>query len=381
MSTEKEKDTENTTTNTEENKEQPEQATHDPVRWFTLFIFLLCVFLFIWYVMADRHAPWTDQARVQGFIIPMTPKVSGKVIKVDVINDQIVKKGDLLLEINPNDYEIAVQRAESDLELALQDIGAGTANVDSVIAQLESAKAQLKKSQVDLTRFQNIYEKDPGAISQASIDRKEAAVDSATSKVEGLRAEVEKAKQQLGSKDDDNPRIRDARAALEQARINLAETRLYAPSDGGITNLNIDEGYYAVANTALMTFISSTNVWVKAYYRENSLSNMKINDSVEIALDVAPGRIFEGKVSTIGFGVSQPSGGAAGQLETVQENSGWLRDAQRFPVMIKFTDESSRGLRRHGGQADVQVYTGDRKIINGLGWFWIRLMSYLSYVY
>ncbi len=102
------------------------KAKQDPVRWLTLFVLIFCIFLFVWYVAADRLAPWTDQARVQGFIIPITPEVSGEVIKVNVVADQIVKAGDLLLEIDPKDYEIAVRRAESDLELAGQDVGASS---------------------------------------------------------------------------------------------------------------------------------------------------------------------------------------------------------------------------------------------------------------
>jgi len=356
-------------------------AKQDPVRWLTLFVLIFCIFLFVWYVAADRLAPWTDQARIQGFIIPITPEVSGDVIRVNVVADQIVKAGDLLLEIDPKDYEIAVRRAESDLELAGQDVGASSANIDSTIAQLSEARAELKKKQSDLQRAQNIYNKDPGAMSEAEIVRRQAGVEQSESKVTSLRAEVEKAKQQAGSEGEDNAMIRDARAALKQAQINLSESKLYAPSDGVITNLTVDEGYYANVGTPLMTFISATNVWIKAYLRENSLSNLKIGDPVEISLDIAPGQIFKGEVSTIGYGVSQPSGGAAGELETVQANSGWLRDAQRFPVTIKFSDDSSRGIRRHGGQADVQIYTGDHFIINTLGRFWIRLMSCLSYVY
>jgi multidrug resistance efflux pump len=356
-------------------------SKHDPVRWATLFVFIFCLFLFIWYVAADRLAPWTDQARVQGFIIPITPEVSGVVIKVNVVADQVVRKNDLLLEIDPEDYEIAVRRAESDLELAGQDVGAGSANIDSAIAQLSEARAQLKKKQSDLQRAQNIYNQDPGAMSEAEIDRRQAGVEQSESKVASLLAEVEKARLQAGSEGEDNARIRDAAAALKQAQLNLSETKLYAPSDGGITNLNIDEGHYASIGTPLMTFISASDVWVKAYLRENSLSNLKLGDPVEILLDAAPGKIFKGEVSTIGYGVSHSSGGATGELETVKVNSGWLRDAQRFPVTIKFSDDSSRGIRRHGGQADIQIYTGDHFIVNTLGRIWIRLMSCLSYVY
>jgi len=379
MTTDQEKETteEQAATETQEDA----NSKHDPVRWVTLYVFIFCLFLFVWYVAADRNAPWTDQARVQGFIIPITPKVSGVVVKVNIVADQVVRKGELLLEIDPADYEISVRRAESDLELAGQDVGAGSANIDSTIAQLAEARATLKKKLSDLERAQKIYNKDPGAMSESEIDRRQAGVEQSKSKVTSLRAEVEKAKQQAGGAGEDNARIRDAKAALKQAQINLSETKLYAPSDGGIANLTIDEGYYANVGTPLMTFISGTDVWVKAYLRENSLSNLKIGDAVEILLDVAPGKIFKGEVSTIGYGISQPSGGAAGELETVKADSGWLRDAQRFPVIIKFSDDSSRGIRRHGGQADVQIYTGDHFIVNTLGRIWIRLMSYLSYVY
>jgi multidrug resistance efflux pump len=379
MTTDQEKETteEQVATETQEDA----NSKHDPVRWVTLYVFIFCLFLFVWYVAADRLAPWTDQARVQGFIIPITPKVSGVVVKVNVVADQVVGKGDLLLEIDPADYEIAVRRAESDLELAGQDVGAGSANIDSTIAQLAEVRAELKKKKSDLQRAQKIYNTDPGAMSESEIDRRQAGVEQSESKVRSLRAEVEKAKQQAGGEGEDNARIRDAKAALKQAQINLSETKLYAPSGGGITNLTIAEGYYANTGAPLMTFISGTDVWVKAYLRENSLSNLKIGDQVEILLDVAPGKIFKGEVSTIGYGISQPSGGAAGELETVKADSGWLRDAQRFPVMIKFSDDSSRGIRRHGGQADVQIYTGDHFIVNTLGRIWIRLMSLLSYVY
>ena len=98
-------------------------------------------------------------------------------------------------------------------------------------------------------------------------------------------------------------------------------------------------------------------------------------------LDALPGQVFSGTVASIGFAVSQPSGGKAGEVETVNSSSGWLRDAQRFPVIIRFDDDGTRGFRRYGGQADVQFYTGDHAILNALGRLWIRLMSYLSYVY
>jgi multidrug resistance efflux pump len=260
-------------------------------------------------------------------------------------------------------------------------VGAGGAAVESAAASLADARSRRKRAQQDFDRVQNIYKEHPGAVSKAELERKQTALAGAKSQVAEAEAELEKAKQELGKGGQDNPRIQAAIAALEKAKIDLAETTLRAPSDGGITNLKIDEGHYANAGAPLMTFVSATDVWVQANLRENSIGNLNVGDRAEIVLDVAPGRVFPGKVSSIGFGVKQPSGGEVGELESVKGDSGWLRDAQRFPVIVEFADNSAYGLRRAGGQADVQIYTPGHPILYALGWLWIRLMSVLSYVY
>ena len=153
------------------------------------------------------------------------------------------------------------------------------------------------------------------------------------------------------------------------------------PSHGGITNLKIDEGHYASVGAPLMTFIEVENVWVKANLRENSIANVKVGTPVDIILDSTPGRVFQGKVNSIGFAVSHEKGGAIGDLETIESSAGWLRDAQRFPVYIAFDDDSAKGNLRLGGQADVQFYSTDNWLINSLGWIWIRILSWFSYIY
>ena len=98
---------------------------------------------------------------------------------------------------------------------------------------------------------------------------------------------------------------------------------------------------------------------------------------------MAPGEVYQGKVFSRGYAVQHSSEqSAAGEAATIKGDSGWLRDAQRFPVIIQFADDRAKGYRFVGGQADVQVYTqNSNAILNGLGWLWIRLMSWLSYVY
>jgi multidrug resistance efflux pump len=351
----------------------------DPVRKTTRIVLIVVAVLFIWYVVADRLAPWTDQARVQAYVIPIVPQVSGKVVSVKVEKDQMVQPGDPLLRIDPSDYQLAVESAESALELAGQEIGAGTATVSTAQAKLVEAITNLEHMRTQSARVYELEKKQ--VMSKAEGDKARAVVKSAEAQVDSARAELEKAKQALGEQGADNPRIRSAVASLKKAQLDLSRTVIVSPSLGGITNLQIDEGHYAVAGQPLMTFIESDNVWIQANMRENNIANIKQGDPVDIVLDVAPGRVFNGRVVSIGFAVDSETTGEVGDLATVESKSGWLREAQRFPVIIAFDDDNARGFKRLGGQADVLVYTSNNWIINPLGWLWIRLLSWFSYVY
>ncbi|MGB5517111.1 MAG: HlyD family secretion protein [Gammaproteobacteria bacterium] len=363
---------------TEEDKTSSDN-TADPVRKITRYVLLVVAVLFVWYLVADRIAPWTDQARVQAFVIPIVSQVSGRVIEVDVIKDQVVEPGHVLLKIDPTDYELAVQTAEAALELAGQEIGAGTATVTTAQAKLVEAITNLEHAETQSARVFELENKQ--IMSKSEGDKARAVVKQAKAQVDSARAELEKAKQALGVQGEANPRIRAAIADLKKAQLDLSRTTLQAPSKGGITNLQIEEGYYAGAGAPLMTFIEFDNVWIQANMRENNIANIKPGDPVDILLDVAPGKVFKGKVSSVGFAVDNAATGEVGGLATVEGKTGWLRDAQRFPVIIVFDDDRARGLRRLGGQADVLVYTSNNWIINALGWLYIRLLSWLSYVY
>ncbi|MBT8130106.1 MAG: HlyD family secretion protein [Gammaproteobacteria bacterium] len=355
------------------------ENTPDPVRRVTRYLMIIIVILFIWYVASDRIAPWTDQARVQAYVIPIVPQVSGRVIEVNVVKDEVVAPGHVLLKIDPSDYELAVQAAEAALELAGQEIGAGTATVTTAQAKLVEAITNLEHARTQSARVFELEKKN--VMSKAEGDKARAVVKQAEAQVDSARAELEKARQALGVQGEANPRIRSAIADLKQAQLDLSRTTILAPSKGGITNLQVEEGYYASAGVPLMTFIEFDNVWIQANMRENNIANIEPGDSVDIALDVAPGKVFKGKVSSVGFAVGSDHANQVGGLVTVESKSGWLRDAQRFPVIIVFDDERAYGLRRLGGQADVLVYTGNNWIINPLGWLYIRLLSLFSYVY
>ncbi|MPW37391.1 HlyD family secretion protein [Vibrio sp. B1Z05] len=352
---------------------------HDPVRKLTRYVFTLVALIFTWYLFADRHTPWTDQARVQAYVIPIAAQVPGRILDVNVAQDQIVQRGTSLFKIDPSDYELNVELAQSEVEIAGQEIGAGMANVVTAQASLVEAQTNLEHVNVQSARVFELEQRK--LYSKSDGDKARAAIKQARAQLRIAEANLDKAKQSLGAEGEANPRVRTAMAKLRQAQLDLSRTEIFAPTTGGITNLQIDIGHYAKAGSPIMTFVDADDIWIEANLKENNLANLNIGDPVDISLDITPGKIYKGSVRSIGFAVASGSNDAIGGLVSVKSTSGWLRDPQRFPVTISFEEDIPQGLRRVGGQADVQFYTSDNLLLNGIAKGYINLISWLSYVY
>ncbi len=348
------------------------------VRNTSLSLLLLCALIFAWYLGAERYTPSTDNARVRAYVLPLASQVAGRIDEVRVVNNQVVEQGEVLLRIEQERYQLAVRKAEADLALAGQEVGAGTANVASAQARLIEAVTNLNNIKADTARILAVAEQ--GYVSQTDVDRARAQLSNAQAGVDKAQADLEVAKQQAGIDDERNPKVQRALTALGQARLDLENTEIRAPRLGLVSNLRYDVGYYANPGQPLMTFISTRDVWVEAYLRENNLEHIATGNEVEMVLDAAPGRVIKGQVVSVSYGVQFESG-SVGTLQDPVTTTGWLRDPERFPVLIRFTDEDSRGFRREGGQADVIVYTDASGFLYWVGKAWIRLLSLISYVY
>ena len=358
----------------------PAAPPQDPIRKITRIVLVVCLVFFIWYVAAERLTPYTDQARVQALVTPIVPQVSGYLTEVNVRLHSIVDGGDLLFQIDRRPYELAVRSAEASLDQAAQHVGAQSATVKSATASLGVTRAQLDRAQRRFKRTQDILALNPGALSQADKDRAETGLDQALERVTSAEAELQRAKEQLGVEGPENPELRLALAALEQAQLNLAFTSLYAPDQGAIESFNVDVGFYAQPGQPLATFVSNRGLWIQADMRENNISHIEAGDPVEFVLDVAPARVFHGTVRSVGYGVTTAGGTNRGELPTVSSSQGWLRDPQRCPVVVALDLGEAAGLLRSGGQVDVIVFTGNHPILNTIGKIRIRLRSILSYV-
>ena len=315
----------------------------------------------------------------------MAPKVAGVVTQVWVQNNQEVEAGQALFEIDPSQYEIALKKAQSDLESARRQVDAGSAGVESARANLRAALANELKAEQDYKRLERLHREDPGTISVRRLEVSRASLDQARASVAAREADIQRAIEQKGGDDDaSNAILKSAQSAVEKAKLDLDNTVVKASSRGVITDLRADVGVYAGTGSPVMTLVAIRDVWLNAEFTENNLGHLRPGSAVEILLDALPGQVFNGEIRSIGLGVSEGQAPPPGTLPTVDNNRDWLRQAQRFTVMIGFDvdqQEALRGQLRVGGQASVIAYSEGHAILKLLGKAYIRLMSWLSYAY
>lgn len=246
----------------------------------------------------ERLTPTSSQAIVQAFIVPMAAEVTGRVVEVGVIDNAVVKAGQVLLRIDTQPYEIAVTEAESRLERIGQTIGANTASVEAAQARLVEARAKALNMREQANSILHLVER--GIYAKARYDEAKAALDSSEASVTGAEAELAKAQQELGPAGEDNPQIKEALAVLERVRLDLFRTTVTSPADGAITNLQLAAGQFGSVGQRALTFIDAGTIWIAAAFKENSLEHVKPGDPVEVVLDTLPGRIFKARVESVG---------------------------------------------------------------------------------
>ena len=363
--------------------QQPPPKPGGGSRVGAIIVLVLIVFSLTWYFVSDRLTPHTSQARVQAFVVPVAAEVAGQVLKVHVKNNDEVQAGQPLFDIDPEPYRIALQRSRSDYETVRRSFNASGSTVEAAKAALQAANAQLVYAQQDAKRLEQIYAEDPGAISLRRVQNSQASLIAARSQEKAAEADLQRAREGAGERSENNAQLVSARSAVEKAELDLKRTKVVAPSRGRVTDLRIDVGQYAQPGAAAMTLIAVHDLWIEAAMTENNLGNIKAGDRADIVLDVMPGEVLKGRVRSVGGGVGTGQPAQAGALPKIENSRDWLRQAQRIPVAVEFDPAEVPRLRgvRPGGQADVMVYTGDHPLMNPLGAFYMRVVSWMSYLY
>lgn len=273
----------------------------------------------------------TDDAFVEGRFIQIAPRVSGQVISLNINDNDYVKKGDLLLEIDPNDYQTKVNELESALREARANKGVSASEISKSNANLADANKNLEFAKKDFNRYSKL--KANGLCTKQQYDAAETYYKQALEKQKAVSAMLKSTKANDSAK---GANISKIQAQLAQAKLDLSYTKIYAPQNGYISARNIEMGNYVNKAQPLMSVVSS-EVWVVANFKETQLANMKKGQPVTIKIDTYPNRKFQGKIDSI-----QLASGAKASLFPPENAVGsYIKVVQRIPVKIVFTEDIS----------------------------------------
>ena len=346
-----------------------------------LVAFLLVLFRY-WDYVAN---PWTRDGQVQAEVIQITPRVSGPIVKLPIKDNQFVKAGDLLFEIDPRTFATSLEQAQAQYDMTGDSYLGQVKQVEAARATVEASKATVRQAQSSINQLDSTIEKNKAeyerqqemlpkkATSRKAVERAEAnyevSVEQRKGAVAGLaqakaglnqsEASLAEAEANLGAAGDANASIRKARAAVRQAELNLEFTQVRAPADGYVTNLNLRLGSNAVVNQAALALVDVNSYWIVGFFKENTIENMREGDPALITLMTYPDKPLEGTVDSLGWGIAQQDGSTGFELlPNINPTFEWIRLAQRVPVRIHL-DEVPEGVAlRVGTTASVLVFTG-----------------------
>lgn len=255
--------------------------------------------------------PWTRDGQVRANIIKVAPRVSGPIVNVAVNDNQFVRKGDLLFQIDPSTYAISLSQAE---------------------VSLERSKVSSRGKKIEYDRLLDIRAKDKGAVSHKDLVRRQITYE------ESLL------------------QIKSAEEQLKAAKLNMGFTNVHASVDGYVSNVDIRNGTQAVANQPLIALVDSNSFWVFGYFRENQLEQIQIGSKAKVTLMAHPDKPIDAVVESLGWGIA-PKDGTVGYnlLPNVNPVFQWIRLAQRIPVRIALNELPEGVALRFGLSASIMV--------------------------
>lgn len=306
---------------------------------------IVLILLGFYAAIMATHYQSTDDAFVEGRIISVAPRVAGPVVNLLVDDNQPVKKGDLLLEIDPNDYIVKLSQAEAKLaeakarlNVSSHDVSKNTSTVHQATDDTESAMSKLDFAQKDFKRYDDMYK--TGVVSKQDYDRSskelevsKANYQSAYNRKKAIKSELDSS---IAKTQTVQAEIQRLEAEVEQAKLNLSYTKIYAPSDGLIASRSVEQGNYVQTGQPLLAVVPRT-VWVVANFKEGQLTHMHPGQKVFVKVDTYPNKKFKAHIDSI-----QRATGAKSSLFPPENAVGsYVKIVQRVPVKIVFDEDYS----------------------------------------
>ena len=313
---------------------------------------------------AYMGTPWTRDGTVRAYVVTMAPEVAGHIVALPVVDNEYVHKGDLLMVIDPINYQIAVSQAEA----TVQQAEASVQNIDAQIA-VQQAQISVNQAQVDRAQAALVFAKQQagryGRLAQdgwgtvqdaqqygSQLRQQDAAVVTALENLTLVQRQIASLKAQHMSAE---ASVGQAKAQLRQADVNLRRTRILSPVDGYVTNLLAQLGDYVNVGVNTISVVDASSFWVDAYFEETNIAPIRVGDPADIKL-MGYSQVLRGHVNSIAREINDTNSQPNGQgIATVNPIFTWVRLAQRIPVRIHI-DRIPKGLVLVAGMtATVQI--------------------------
>ncbi|PAQ05336.1 HlyD family secretion protein [Mesorhizobium temperatum] len=322
---------------------------------FALPVALIAGGSYVW-VTGGRYQE-TENANLQQAKVSIAADTAGRIVQVDIFDNQSVKQGDVLFAIDPEPYRIALAQADAAVAGARLNVEQLRAAFSQAVAQEKSDASQVDYAQSQYDRAADLARK--GINAESSLDEARNDLDKAKQQLAVAEQGILSAKAGLGGnpdiETDKHPTVMAALAARDKAAYDLAQTTVTAPADGIISQAaSFKVGQYVGSGTPLFSLVETGDTWIDANFKETQLTHMKPGQKAEIVVDTYPGKTFEATVEAIGAGT-----GAEFSLLPAQNATGnWVKVTQRIPVRLQLADADAKMVLRTGMSATVTVDTG-----------------------
>ena len=320
-------------------------------RWLISAALVLLVFVgLLGYIEYFKFYPSTDDAYVNANVVYMAAEVSGKVNHVYIQDHQAVKRGQLLLSIEPQQYRYAVARAKANYRLAQEQEAVSSANIKRAKDNINQALATLGVSQKKAQRLSELVR-----IKQAAKEAGDEAVGQYKADLSATNALKSSLQAALVQDQIAKEQTKAAKASYDEAKLNLQHTKIFAPTAGVISNFSLRAGAFVSPGQSLFAMVDTHTFWVVANFKETQLQRVQPKQSVNVSLDMYPALKIKGYVASI----SRGSGATFSLLPPENATGNWVKVAQRFPVKIAINSKHlpKNQPLRVGASATVSINT------------------------
>jgi multidrug resistance efflux pump len=316
----------------------------------------------MWGVYMD--GPWTRDASVRAYIVRMAPEVAGRIVELPVVDNQYVRRGDLLMVVDPINYRIAVSLGEATVQQSQANVQSSDAQIVVQRAQVTASEAQVERAQAALTfaeqqaaRYRELAATQAGSVQLAqqtasTLQQERAALASAQASLAAAQAQIQALAAQRASA---AANLAQVQAQLSQARVNLDRSRIVSPVDGYVTNLLAHIGDFVNVGANTISVVDANSFWIDAYFEETNRAAIRVGDPARIKL-MSYSQTVRGRVDSIARAINVPNAQPNDQgVATVNPIFTWVRLAQRIPIRIHIDEVPPGVVLSAGMTATVEV--------------------------